>query len=98
MLPLSKLRKRCCIFFLKFQMCHDLDSYKRFHAAVLPSKDIMISEGFSSFAVEDFYDSFMEQLEKLDPEKDSNNSSISNGNSANGTCSTKKDSKIGIVV
>ena len=83
--------------FSKFQMCHDLDSYKRFHAAVLPSKDIMISEGFSSFAVEDFYDSFMEQLEKLDPEKDSNNSSISNGNSANGTCSTKKDSKIGIV-
>jgi len=76
------------------KMCHDLDSYKRFHAAVLPSKDIMISEGFSSFAVEDFYDSFMEQLEKLDPEKDSNNSSISNGNSANGTCSTKKDSKI----
>ena len=31
---------------------------------------MMIAEGFSSFAVEDFYDSFMEQLEKLGPNLD----------------------------
>ena len=31
---------------------------------------MMIAEGFSSFAVEDFYDSFMEQLEKLGPNSD----------------------------
>ena len=77
-------------------MCHDSESYKRFHAAVLPSKDIMISEGFSSFAVEDFYDSFMEQLEKLDPQKDSKESETmtgQNGNSSNGTSSEQKEDK-----
>ena len=77
-------------------MCHDSESYKRFHAAVLPSKDIMISEGFSSFAVEDFYDSFMEQLEKLDPQKDSKESETiagQNGNSCNGTSSEQKEDK-----
>ena len=90
------------IFRSKFQICQDSDSYKRFHAAVLPSKDIMIAEGFSSFAVEDFYDSFMEQLEKLDPEKGSNISGAStesNGNSSNGALSEQKngilDSKLG---
>ena len=51
-------------------MCGDVEIFKRFHAAVLPSKDMMIAEGFSSFAVEDFYDSFMEQLEKLGPNSD----------------------------
>ena len=82
-------------------MCHDSDSYKRFHDAVLPSKDIMISEGFSSFAVEDFYDSFMEQLEKLDPQNDANNSKISaeqNGKPSNGTCSEQNDDKLGKII
>ena len=54
-------------------MCGDVEIFKRFHAAVLPSKDMMIAEGFSSFAVEDFYDSFMEQLEKLGPNSDDRN-------------------------
>ena len=54
-------------------MCHDVEVFKRFHAAVTPSKDMMIAEGFSSFAVEDFYDSFMEQLNKLGPNDDKSN-------------------------
>jgi len=51
------------------KICQDSESYQRFHDVVSPSKDMMIAEGFSSFAVEDFYDSFMEQLEKIDPRK-----------------------------
>ena len=67
-------------------MCHDVEGFKRFHATVTPSKDMMIAEGFSSFAVEDFYDSFMEQLNKLGPDEETNNLNLvqdlseSNGN------------------
>lgn len=47
---------------------------------------MMIAEGFSSFAVEDFYDSFMEQLNKLGPDEATSNPKVvqdlseSNGN------------------
>ena len=77
-------------------MCHDGESFNRFHAAVAPSKEQMIAEGFSAFAVEDFYDSFMEQLEKLDPQKNSKESETitgHNGNSSNGTGSEQKEDK-----
>ena len=53
-------------------MCHDGESFNRFHAVVAPSKEQMIAEGFSAFAVEDFYDSFMEQLGKLSPNTNDN--------------------------
>ena len=57
-----------------------MDSFERFHALVAPSKDIMIEAGFSKFAVEDFYDSFMEQLEKLRPSTDEPASEVNNSN------------------
>lgn len=58
------------------KMCHDVECFKRFHATVTPSKDMMIAEGFSSFAVEDFYDSFMEQLNKLGPDEATSNPKV----------------------
>jgi len=77
------------------KMCLDVESFKQFHAAVSPSKDMMIAEGFSSFAVEDFYDSFMEQLEKLGPGSERSNSATpqnSDASSSNGE-SSKSDKK-----
>ena len=56
---------------------------------------MMIAEGFSSFAVEDFYDSFMEQLEKLGPGSKRSNSATpqnSDASSSNGE-SSKSDKK-----
>ena len=66
-------------------MCHDGDSFNRFRAVVAPSKEQMIAEGFSAFAVEDFYDSFMEQLDKLSPNTNDNISNASAHVEANGS-------------
>ena len=57
----------------------------------------MIAEGFSSFAVEDFYDSFMEQLEKLEPEKGNNTSGASTESQENNSNGALSELKNGIV-
>ena len=57
----------------------------------------MIAEGFSSFAVEDFYDSFMEQLEKLEPEKGNNTSGASTESQENNSNGAPSEQKNGIV-
>ena len=69
----------------------------------------MIEEGFSKFAVEDFYESFMEQLDKLDNGEESCNSdtsatlevNVSNGVSS--SCETdiinsNENSKLGMMI
>ena len=68
----------------------------------------MIDEGFSKFAVEDFYESFMEQLEKLNNDGESSNSDVptaSEGNITNGVSSncetdtnnSNDNSKLGMI-
>ena len=76
-------------------MCHDRDSFNRFRVVVAPSKEQMIAEGFSAFAVEDFYDSFMEQLDKLSPNTNDNISDASAHVEANGSNGEKAGSYAG---
>ncbi len=47
----------------------DANERRRFREEVIaPSKDVMTSLGFPQFTVEDFYDTFLEQLGRLDEE------------------------------
>lgn len=52
----------------------DTKEWDRFKKAVEPSKEEMNALGFPSFTVEDFYDNFMDTLDKLKDEKSPINS------------------------
>lgn len=77
------------------KMSGDVEIFNRFYAAVLPSKDMMIAEGFASFAVEDFYECFMEQLAKIGPDSEDANSKGGNSNTIGNEESGSIDADIG---
>jgi ubiquitin thioesterase protein OTUB1 len=43
----------------------DRDEFERFRALILPTKDMLAKAGFPVFTSEDFYDNFVDTLEKL---------------------------------
>ena len=49
------------------RLLKDRDEWQRFKDAITPTKDEMIKLGFPSFTLEDFYDNFMDALEKVGP-------------------------------
>lgn len=68
-------------------LLRDRAEFERFRAAVYPTKEKLTEAGFPSFTSEDFYDNFMDVLDKLQPKsakvaklsEDSTPGSVSNG-------------------
>lgn len=54
------------------------DELARFRAAVSPTKDEMVALGMPSFTVEDFYENFMDTLDRLSGENKMSHSELIN--------------------
>lgn len=54
------------------RLLNDEAEYDRFCKVIAPTKDTMVRLGFPAFTVEDFYDNFVEQVERFNPRGCSN--------------------------
>ena len=52
------------------RLLSDSAEFSRFRSAVAGSKDELVAMGYNAYTVEDFYDTFMELVDRLQPKGD----------------------------